>query len=282
MSQDPNAPSMTPEQLEESAERLKVPFEPKVPAPSPSEKFETIGLAPADDLEVKPVKPIVTDDPKDVIQRLREELVKERAAKLQAHELVELMAADRDGFKSLAESAEGALNSVKKRVGEVCSERDRLVNKLKAVQEQVDAQKAEKLVAMIDERQKLRTDIGHKDKQIADLVRQLGAAQAQAEASRTLARQADQRAQGFEASLEAMQVARGKAQRDAGEANGILLEIRSTLAVLGVDMDKTPPMLYPEAIKSLYGTWSRKAQALETQVESLLAKVAAPAPARKG
>jgi hypothetical protein len=264
-------------------------------APSPSEKFIAKAAAKVlpptpepdtDHLEVKQVAPIEADTPDQIIARLRAQLEEARADATTAVRLADHWKGERDISRADLEKVQKTMDSVKKRIGEACEDRDRWQTKAKNLQTQVDGQKAERLVALIDERQKLRTDLGQKDKRIAELAGQV----AQAETSRGVAlaraQQAEQRFAGLEASVEVIQRARDKYHGELAFADGVVKEVGMVLQKLGTDLSKTPPMLYADAIKFLYATWNRKTTALETQVASLLERLpkptTAPAPARKG
>jgi chromosome segregation ATPase len=238
------------------------------------------------DLEVKPVKPLEVDTPEQIIERLRKELASLREVEAGLHTALTNALEDRDRVMDHRDAAVKLSEQIKKRLGEISAERERWKASACKLQEQVDAQKAERLVALIDERQKLRTDVGMKDKQIAELTQKLDAAQSQTAAARQVASQAQQRFAGLEASAEVLSRARDKAQDELAFADGIVKEIKMVLEKLGVDLSKTPPMMYPDAVKALYGQWSRANTALKIQVDSLLAKLPAPtstpAPARKG
>lgn len=207
---------------------------------SPEQLTDSAGTVEAS-LEVRPVEPIKLDvqttseepkpgprltdiarpkklTPEEQIASLRKDLETARTDASAAVRLAEHWKAQSDLAKKERESALDSFDSAKKHLGELADERQRWRAKAERLETQVDGQKAEKLVAMIDERQKLRTDCGHKDKQIADLTRKLEATEAQVYASRALARQAEQRFQGLEASVEAMQAARDKAQQERGGA----------------------------------------------------------------
>jgi hypothetical protein len=269
--------SSSPEQLTDSAGTVEAKMEAKI---------ETVGLAqvePAGELEVKPVAPIAADTPDQIIARLRKDLEDERTKIVGLSDLVEHLKLDRDLAKRERESAIGAKDAMVKRQGDMAAERDRWKAKAKSLETQVDGQKAEKLVAMIDERQRLRTEIGNKDAALADRQQLLEKAREALRDEERLRRAAEQRFQGIESTFEAMQAARNKAQQERGGALEDLASARKTIADIHAAAagEKRAADASPlRDVKALREERDR----LKVQVETLLenAKASTPAPARKG
>lgn len=237
------------------------------------------------DLEVKPVAPIQADTPDQIIERLRKDLAKEREIVAGLHVALTQAIEERDVAAAAADRHFDNLEKARKRFTEIAAERDRWKAKAERLEGQVDAQKAERLVAMIDERQRLRTELGNKDAALADRQQLLEKAREAFRDEERLRRAAEQRFQGLESTVEAMQAARNKAQQERGVALEDLAGARKTIADIHTAAagEKRAAEASPlRDVKALRDERDR----LKIQVEQLLEKLpkpsTAPAPVRKG